>query len=44
MPKSGSAKRHVTGNYLRIYRRQPGGGWKMIRDMFNSDRPADTPQ
>jgi ketosteroid isomerase-like protein len=40
MPKSGAAGRKVTGNYLRIYRRQSDGHWKMIRDMFNSDQPA----
>jgi ketosteroid isomerase-like protein len=34
-PKAGGDKRHVAGSFLRIYRRQPDGGWKMIRDMFN---------
>lgn len=38
-PKSGGASRTVTGNFLRIYRRQPDGSWRMIRDMFNSDQP-----
>jgi ketosteroid isomerase-like protein len=39
-PKDGSARREVTGNFLRIYQRQPNGEWRMIRDMFNSDRPS----
>jgi ketosteroid isomerase-like protein len=36
-PKAGGDKRVVSGAYLRIYRRQPDGEWRMIRDMFNSD-------
>jgi ketosteroid isomerase-like protein len=39
-PKSGSAARTTHGNFLRIYRRQPDGSWRMTRDMFNSDEPA----
>ena len=38
-PKSGGPSRTSTGNFLRIYRRQPDGSWRMIRDMFNSDQP-----
>ena len=38
-PKAGGEKRRSTGNFLRIYRRQPDGSWRMTRDMFNSDRP-----
>lgn len=38
-PKAGGAARHTSGNFLRIYRRQPDGSWRMIRDMFNSDHP-----
>jgi ketosteroid isomerase-like protein len=37
--KDGSAPREVSGNFLRIYQRQPNGEWRMIRDMFNSDSP-----
>jgi ketosteroid isomerase-like protein len=36
-PKAGGEKRVVSGAYLRIYRRQPDGQWRMTRDMFNSD-------
>jgi ketosteroid isomerase-like protein len=38
-PKSGGATRETSGNFLRIYSRQPDGAWRMIRDMFNSDHP-----
>jgi ketosteroid isomerase-like protein len=35
-PKSGGEASRSTGNFLRIYRRQPDGSWFMIRDMLNS--------
>lgn len=35
-PKAGGESRHVAGTFLRIYRRQPDGKWKMIYDTFNS--------
>ena len=38
-PKASGASRTLQGNFLRIYRRQPDGSWRMIRDMFNSDQP-----
>jgi ketosteroid isomerase-like protein len=41
-PKAGGAARTVTGAFLRIYRRQPDGSWRMTRDMFNSG-PGDGP-
>ena len=34
-PKAGGAPTRTTGNFLRIYRREPEG-WFMVRDMFNS--------
>ena len=44
-PKAGGATRTSTGNFLRIYRRQPDGSWRMTRDMFNSDQaPASSAQ
>jgi ketosteroid isomerase-like protein len=42
IPKDGSARREVSGNFLRIYQRQPNGEWRMIRDMFNSDSPPQS--
>lgn len=35
-PKSGGDASRSTGNFMRIYRRQPDGSWFMIRDMLNS--------
>jgi ketosteroid isomerase-like protein len=39
-PKAGGETRNTSGNFLRIYRRQTDGSWRMVRDMFNSDKPA----
>jgi ketosteroid isomerase-like protein len=36
-PKAGGERRVVSGAFLRIYRRQPDGQWRMTRDMFNGD-------
>ena len=36
-PKAGGEAVHMTGNFLRIYRRQPDGRWFMTRDNFNGD-------
>lgn len=36
-PKGSAAEmRATTGSFLRIYRRQPDGEWRMTRDMFNT--------
>jgi ketosteroid isomerase-like protein len=40
-PKAGGNKSRTTGTFLRIYRRQPDGSWRMTRDMFNSDQPPN---
>jgi ketosteroid isomerase-like protein len=40
-PKSGGAESRVTGNFLRIYRKQDDGRWLMVRDMFNSQPPRE---
>ena len=39
-PRAGGQALTFTGNFLRIYQRQPDGSWRMTRDMFNSDRPS----
>ena len=39
-PKAGGQSRHMSGNFLRIYKRQPDGSWMMTHDMFNSEQPA----
>jgi ketosteroid isomerase-like protein len=40
-PKAGGGPvRKTSGNFLRIYKRQADGSWRMVRDMFNSDQPA----
>lgn len=38
-PKAGKAFDDV-GKYISIWQRQPDGSWKMIRDIFNSDKPG----
>jgi ketosteroid isomerase-like protein len=35
-PRAGGTTTKTSGNFLRIYRRQPNGEWRMTRDMFNS--------
>ena len=37
-PKTGKAMTDV-GKYISIWHKQTGGGWKMTRDMFSSDKP-----
>lgn len=38
-PRAGGEATRTTGNFLRIYERQPDGAWLMVRDMFNSSAP-----
>ncbi len=42
-PKAGGNTSHSTGTFLRIYRKQASGEWRMVRDMFNSDQPSRSP-
>jgi ketosteroid isomerase-like protein len=36
-PRAGGSTTKTSGNFLRIYKRFPGIGWRMTRDMFNSE-------
>ena len=38
-PKSGGGSMDDNGKYITIYQKQPEGGWKIARDIWNSDRP-----
>jgi uncharacterized protein (TIGR02246 family) len=38
-PKSGGASVDDNGKYITVYQRQPDGGWRIARDIWNSDRP-----
>jgi ketosteroid isomerase-like protein len=38
-PKQGKPMSDV-GKFVSIWKKQPDGSWKMIRDIFNSDMPA----
>ena len=42
-PRAGGATTKTSGNFLRIYKRFPDIGWRMVRDMFNS-APQAGPQ
>jgi ketosteroid isomerase-like protein len=37
-PKAGGNTTRTSGHFLRIYRRQPDGQWRMTRDTFNSEQ------
>ena len=38
-PKTGKAMDDI-GKFMSVWKKQPDGSWKMIRDMFSSDLPA----
>jgi ketosteroid isomerase-like protein len=38
-PKVGKPMEDV-GKFISVWKKQPDGSWKMIRDMFSSDLPA----
>ena len=42
-PRAGGNTTNSSGNFLRIYKRFPDIGWRMVRDMFNS-APQAAPQ
>jgi ketosteroid isomerase-like protein len=40
VPQSGAAPPQMfTGNYLVVWERQPGGGWLITRNIWNTDKP-----
>ena len=38
-PTAGDDPMRDSGKYITIYQRQPGGSWRLARDIWNSDRP-----
>ena len=38
-PKSGGPAMLDAGKYITIYQRKPGAGWRMARDIWNSNHP-----
>jgi ketosteroid isomerase-like protein len=38
-PKTGKAI-HDVGKYVVVWKQQAGGGWKIVREIYNSDPPA----
>ena len=43
-PRAGGNTTKTSGNFLRIYKRFPDIGWRMVRDMFNSVSAGAPPQ
>ncbi|HYZ74411.1 MAG TPA: nuclear transport factor 2 family protein, partial [Chthoniobacterales bacterium] len=39
MKMASGSEIHDEGKYLVVYRLQPGGEWRSVADMFNSDLP-----
>ena len=39
-PKAGGAAHTDQGKYLTVWKKQPDGSWKLIRDIANTDLPA----
>lgn len=40
---AGATPINDVGKYIEIWRKQADGGWKVVRDIFNSDLPAVAP-
>jgi ketosteroid isomerase-like protein len=38
-PKSGGPSMQDAGKYITIYQRKSGDGWRMARDIWNSNNP-----
>jgi ketosteroid isomerase-like protein len=43
-PEEGGEPVADRGKYIEIHRRQPNGGWKISRDIYNSDMPISMPE
>lgn len=43
-PKAGGEPMQDAGKYITIYQRQPGGAWRMGRDIWNSNNPPFIPR
>jgi ketosteroid isomerase-like protein len=39
IPQSNGPQPADSGNYLEVWRRQPGGAWRVARDMYSSEVP-----
>ena len=37
---SGNGGVHDVGKYLLVWKKQPDGGWKVLREIYNTDLPA----
>jgi uncharacterized protein (TIGR02246 family) len=42
-PKAGGPPMQDAGKYITIYQRNPGAGWRMARDIWNSSTPSPGP-
>ena len=40
LPAATGERTRDDGSYMVVYRRQPDGSWKVVADMFSSDKPA----
>lgn len=38
IPKDGSPRIDLGGNWLQVWKRQPDGGWKLLHNIWNGDR------
>lgn len=38
IPKDGSPRIELSGNWLQVWKRQPDGAWKLLQNIWNSDR------
>jgi uncharacterized protein (TIGR02246 family) len=43
-PKAGGPSTQEAGKYITIYQRDPGEGWRIARDIWNSSEPPAVPE